>query len=422
MLSLLFLLNMTLGWTSSRSKTTEINAAPNDLFIVLSLFATNLESPVGITNAGPGDDRLFVIERAGRIKIILPDGTVLPTPYLNITDKVESSSGEQGLLGLTFHPDYANNGYFYINYTHTSQPGMTLTRISRFQVSGDTDVANPDSEDVLLTVDQPEINHNAGGINFGPDGFLYVPLGDGGGGGDQDDIAQDPATLLGKIVRIDVDSGDGGRSKDCQGVGTGHYTVPGTNPFVDESGYCDEIWALGLRNPWQSSFDSLTGDLYIGDVGQGDWEEVDFQPVASAGGENYGWRCYEGNHPFNLSNCDPREDYKFPIFEYQNLPGPNTPASVVGGYVYRGSQSPALYGHYFLTDAYSGIFWDLAPSDADWFATEHTYLNIRNLVAFGEDSNGEIYIANIANGNIYHLSGYDKNGFDERAFLPFVSK
>lgn len=367
-----------------------------ELSLDLVPFTTGLNSPVSMANAG--DDRLFVVEQAGRIRIVEADGTLLLVPFLDIVDRVDSSPSEGGLLGLAFHPEYADNGYFYVNYTYLS--GVTrYTRISRFTVTGDPDVADPDSENVLLTVVQPAPNHNAGDIHFGPDGYLYIPLGDGGGAGDTANNAQTPTNILGSVSRIDVDMGPG-EVADCVGLGSGDYTVPNDNPFADgPGGNCDEIWAIGLRNPWRSSFDRDTGDFFMGDVGQGDWEEVDFQPAASTGGENYGWRCYEGNHEYNPAGCGPMEDYTFPIFEYVSSGN----CSVIGGYVYRGSQYPIMTGRYFLTDYCSGNFWDLEPAGADtWLATEHSNLQQSGFTTFGEALDGELYVAK-NNGTIYHL-------------------
>jgi glucose/arabinose dehydrogenase len=271
-----------------------------------------------------------------------------------------------------------------------------LTRISRFAVTADPNVADPNGETILLTVIQPASNHNAGDMHFGPDDLLYIPLGDGG----TSPTAQNPATLLGKVVRIDVDGG-AGTPPDCVGAGGGGYTVPATNPLVDGVGVggCDEIWALGLRNPWRSSVDRATGDVWIADVGQNDWEEVNRQPAGSAGGDNYGWRCYEGNHDYDLSGCGPVGDYTFPLFEYSHASG----CTVIGGYVYRGAQYPAMAGRYLLADYCSGNFWDLAPDGNNWVATPHTNLAMFGFVSFGEDADGELYVANITNGTIYHL-------------------
>jgi glucose/arabinose dehydrogenase len=390
------------------------NASPRDpamavasqaLELELVPFASGLSQPLSIAHAG--DARLFVVEKAGRIRIVRPDGTVDPTPYLDITDRVDDSGGEMGLLGLAFHPNYAGNGYLYVNYTTTAD-GPRRTRISRFTVDADdSDVADPTSETTLLTVDQPATNHNAGDIRFGPDGFLYVPLGDGG----DSSTAQDMGTVLGKILRFDVDMGPGGAA-DCYGNGSGDYTVPIGNPFIDGAGNdCDETWAAGLRNPWRSSFDRDTGDLYLGDVGQNEWEEIDRQPAGSGGGQNYGWPCYEGNHGYSPTGCGPMSSYTFPIFEYSHGAGH---CSVTGGYVYRGSAYPPLVGRYLLADYCSGYMWDLAPTGSGWQATRHTGEASSGLVAFGEDVNGELYVANINQGVIYRLQQWPAT------YLPVV--
>ena len=382
---------------------------------------TGLNDPVVITHAG--DDRLFVVEQAGVIKILQSNGTAVITPFLDITSRVDSSSSEEGLLGLTFHPDYASNGFFYLNYINTTS-GVRRTRISRFEVSNNPNVTNPNSEEILLTITQPAPNHNAGDIHFGPDGYLYIPLGDGGGSGDPNDNAQDLGILLGKVVRIDVDAVFGSPS-DCKGTGTGNYTIPITNPLTDVIGACDEIWAAGLRNPWRSSFDRLTGGFYIGDVGQNAWEEIDFQPANSIGGENYGWDCNEGNHIYSGPPDSPSPDcgsvtsFTNPIFEYKHFASPCT--SVTGGYIYRGSQYPAMYGRYLLTDYCQGVFWDLAPDGGGWQVTTHTNLSAFGFSTFGEDANGELYVANISNDTIYRLTANSLN-LDEILFLPIILK
>ncbi len=373
-----------------------VGGGPLDL--TLSPVADGFEGPIGVV--GHEDGRLFVIEQQGVVKIVQPNGTVSPTPFLDIRNRVDSSGNEEGLLGVAFHPNYAGNGYFYVNYINTTE-SVRRSRISRFSVSADPDVADPSSEIVLLTVEQPNSNHNAGHILFGADGYLYVPLGDGGGAGDTGDNAQNFGRLLGKISRIDVDSSTPG-SADCAGLGTGRYSIPGSNPLIDGSGgTCDEIWAIGLRNPWRSSFDRQTNDLFLGDVGQGQWEEINLQPATSSGGENYGWRCYEGNHAFNLTDCAAPSAYTFPIFEYNHS---NNGCSVTAGYVYRGNRYPAMFGHYLLTDYCSGIFWDLVPDGAGaWGSTRHANLQAFGYVAFGESARGELYLANANNNTIYHL-------------------
>jgi glucose/arabinose dehydrogenase len=229
-------------------------------------------------------------------------------------------------------------------------------------------------------------------------------MGDGGGGGDTSDNAQNPMLLLGKVIRIDVDS-SAGTAPDCTGLGSGGYTVPLANPSVDGAGgSCDEIWATGFRNPWRSSFDRSTGDLYLGDVGQGDWEEVDLQEAGGPGGENYGWRCYEGDHAFNTTGCGPAGDYTFPIVEYSSGAG-SSDCTVIGGYVYRGALYPAMAGRYLLTDYCSGNFRDLVPDGAGgWTATAHSELPMTfGYVSFGEDAAGELYVVNINNGNLYQV-------------------
>jgi glucose/arabinose dehydrogenase len=360
--------------------------------------------PIGIYHASPADGRLFIIEQAGRIRIVQPNGTLLPAAFLDLTDRVDSSDNEEGLLGLVFHPDYPATGVVYVNYTHTDGAGVRRTRISRFSVTADPNVADPASEVILLTVTQPFNNHNAGDLHFGPDGLLYLPLGDGGSGGDPNNNAQTATTLLGKIVRIDVDAGPGS-PPDCVGDGAGGYTIPATNPpnpMIDgPGGACDEIWATGLRNPWRSSFDRLTGDLYLADVGQNSWEEINRQPANGPGGSNYGWRCYEGTHDYNAAGCGPIGNYTAPIFEYSHAGGH---CSVTGGYVYRGAAHPAMAGRYIFTDYCTGNFWDLAPDGGGgWAATQHTNLAAFGFSSFGEDAAGELYVVNLDNGTLYRL-------------------
>ena len=447
---LLLLIILSLSWvvtvvvgqqTAQSSATIDLAGRPSEtagatsegFSLQLQAFATGLDRPVGLASAG--DYRLFVIEQDGRIMIIERDGGLVATPFLDISDRVDSSGPEEGLLGLAFHPEYNANGLFYVNYTNTLE-GVCRTRISSFQVTQNQYIADPDSESILLTVDQPEHNHNAGKISFGPDGYLYIPLGDGGGGGDSANNAQNPHLLLGKISRIDVNSGPGA-SSDCVGRGSGQYSVPASNPFIDGPGdSCDEIWAIGLRNPWQSSFDALTGDFFIGDVGQSKFEEVNFQPAGSIGGENYGWRCYEGSEEFNTAGCGEIDTFTFPIFEYSR-PTPYNDCSVTGGYVYRGRQFPALYGRYVLTDYCSGRFWDLLHlPDGSWQSAEHNgpgLLRFGN-AAFGERCDGELFVANVVEGELYHLTAVatlssraqrravvDNFTPDSWAYLPLIS-
>ncbi len=346
-------------------------------------FSDGFNRPLDIAHCG--DDRLFIVEQfTGRIWILDSGGNRLPEPFLDLPPV--STQNEQGLLGLAFHPDYQNNGFFFVNYTRTNGD----TRVSRFQVSADDpNLADPNSETVLFEVDQPYANHNGGCLKFGPDGYLYIGLGDGGSGGDPQGNGQKPGTMLGKMLRIDVDNGS-------------PYGVPDENPFIGSSGYLPEIWALGLRNPWRYSFDRLTGDLWIGDVGQNNWEEIDFQPANSTGGENYGWRCYEGNHSFNTTGCGPMSDYIFPVAEYANA---GADCSVTGGFVYRGLNYPNLYGHYLYTDYCSGKIWSLTPDGSGgWNEQLLKDLNNFQFVSFGENKNGELFLAALGSGIIYRVT------------------
>lgn len=350
--------------------------------IQLQPFATGFQRPVDIAHAN--DDRLFIAEQhTGRIWIVDRLGNKLPQPFLDLPPV--GTQNEQGLLGLAFHTKYAENGYFYVNYTLPNGD----TRISRFQRSDtDPNLADPNSEVVLIEVAQPFANHNGGCMKFGPDGYLYIGLGDGGSGGDPQNNGQKRNTLLGKILRIDVD-------------GDTPYAIPADNPFFGNLTYAQEIWALGLRNPWRFSFDRLTGDLWIADVGQNAWEEIDFQPASSTGGENYGWRCYEGNHPFNTSGCGPASDYVGPVFEYANAAGD---CSVTGGFVYRGLNFPQLFGHYLFADFCSGKIWSLTPDpNGGWTNQLLADLDNFQYSSFGENRNGELFLAALGSGIIYRV-------------------
>ena len=345
--------------------------------------------------ANAGDERLFIVEQPGRIHVY--DGSeVLPTPFLNIVDRVDDGGFEMGLLGLAFHPDYADNGYFFVNYTTSAEDGRQ-TRISRFSVDAENpNLADAGSEEVVLAFDQPYINHNGGALHFGPDGYLYIAVGDGGSSNDPDEVSQDSGSILGKLLRIDVD-GNGGDPPDCDLSGNGNYQIPAGNPLADgPGGACDEIWALGLRNPWRFSFDAETDDMWIADVGQGAWEEVDFQAAGSGGGQNYGWDCYEGDHA-NANDPSPactgdRANYVFPIHEYGH---DNGRCSITGGYVYRGSRHPALQGHYFFADFCSGELWSLsgAPLSPTLTAFTTAGATLSRPSTFGQDVNGELYVA-----------------------------
>ncbi len=358
-----------------------LSAQPN---IGLVTFAGGFTKPVDIAHCG--DDRLFIVEQRGIIWILDQAGNKLPTPYLNIDPQVGSNGNEQGLLGLAFHPSYAENGLFFVCFTNNSGD----TRVVRYQVkAGNPNEADPASALVLLEVDQPYSNHNGGCLQFGPDGYLYVGLGDGGSGGDPQHNGQKRTTLLGKMLRLDVDNGT-------------PYAIPPDNPFVGDASTLDEIWALGLRNPWRFRFDRQTGDLWIGDVGQDAWEEINFQPAGAAGGRNYGWRCLEGTHNYNTGGCTDIADMVLPVAEYAN--NFSNGCSVTGGTVYRGCRYPALYGHYLYTDYCSGIIWSLFPDGNGSFQqTQLANLADFQFVAFGEDNRGELLLAGLGSGLIYRL-------------------
>jgi glucose/arabinose dehydrogenase len=330
---------------------------------------------VHLTHAGDGSGRLFVVERSGRIRIIR-NGAVLPTAFLDLTPVVGAAGSEQGLLSVAFPPGFAGKRYFYVDYTDLA--GNTV--VARYRLGADPDLADPGSGETLLAVPQPFANHNGGQLAFGPDGLLYVGLGDGGGAGDPFGNAQNLGTLLGKILRLDVEAG------------IAPYAIPPGNPFGNE------IWALGLRNPWRFSFDRSTGDLYLGDVGQAAVEEVDFQPAASPGGQNYGWDIMEGSNCFGTTVCD-RTGLTLPVFEYGHAGGD---CSVTGGFVYRGQAFPGLQGIYLLGDFCSGRIHGVRRAGAGWEGTLllDTPLSIST---FGEDEAGNLFVADFGTGDIYQV-------------------
>jgi glucose/arabinose dehydrogenase len=351
----------------------------------LELFADGFTHPVAIRASGDGSGRLFVVEQAGRIVVI--DGeTVLVDPFLDISAAVESSGNEQGLLGLVFHPDYGSNGFFFVDYTYDAGAGGVRTRIARFSVSDDDpNLADSSSGATILDFAQPASNHNGGELEFGPDGYLYIATGDGGGARDPDDRAQNLGSLLGKILRINVD-------------GASPYEIPSDNPFATTVGARTEIWAYGLRNPWRFSFDRRTGDVFIGDVGQGDREEIDLQPRSSPGGENYGWSCMEGNLVQDFNPCD-GGPLTLPILVYDHGLG----CAVTGGYRYRG-RITGLYGSYLFGDFCSGRIWIASQSGGAWESVEWADTSHR-ISSFGEDEDGELYVLDHGAGEIYRFSG-----------------
>ncbi len=354
--------------------------------LALQAVATGLDHPFGIVNAGDGSGRLFVNEQAGTVSVVAPDGTVAATPFLDIRSRVLAGS-ERGLLGLAFHPGFPASGRIYVDYTR--QPdGATV--ISEFTATADR--AEAASERILLVIAQPFANHNGGQLAFGADGYLYVGMGDGGSGGDPNGNAQNPAVLLGKILRIDVDGAPSAPRP---------YAIPPTNPFApggsDPGGGAPEIWAYGLRNPWRFSFDPANGDLYIGDVGQSSWEEVDRQPGDSSGGENYGWNVMEGRHCYGGS-CDQRP-YVMPVAEY----GHDAGCAVTGGYVYRGTAQPALDGVYVFGDYCSGTVFTLQV-DEGTVTPKPVLSSGKQISAFGVGEDGEIYLADVGGGGIYRVT------------------
>lgn len=355
------------------------------------------QQPVDIQNAADGSNRLFVVEQSGKISVFENNSSVRTKKiFLDITDRV-SSGGEMGLLGLAFHPNYKSNGYFYVNYTTNSPSRRTI--ISRFKVSGDPDLAGKNSELILMQIAQPYSNHNGGQTTFGPDGFLYISLGDGGSGGDPQNNAQNLQSHLGKILRIDVDKPDGVKN----------YSVPLDNPFKgNSSGNKEEIFAYGLRNVWRFSFDSNTKNLWAADVGQNAWEEIHL----IKNGGNYGWRCYEGTHVYNSSNCN-GTNYISPIFEYaHNSEGG---FSITGGFVYRGSKVPELYGKYVYADFVSSHIWALEFKDGK-AVNSKLFTNAHPVSTFGVDESNELYFANYNSGKIYRFkSSGTKTG---KASLP----
>lgn len=333
-----------------------------------SLVASGLTRPVDIKPAFDGSGRLFIIEKYGVIRVF-ENGQLLEQPFLNIDDRVNDNGNEMGLLGLAFHPDYEQNGYFYVNYTGAGGD----TRISRFQASGNT--ADPNSEQILLIIKQPYENHNGGSVAFGPDGYLYLGLGDGGLAGDPHKNGQNTSSLLGKILRIDVNNGT-------------PYAIPADNPFGNE------VWAYGLRNPWRMSFDRLTGDLWIGDVGQGQWEEIDYLPAGSPAGANFGWSVMEGMHGYD---SEPQPDMLLPVTEYSHSEGG---CSITGGYVYRGAM-PEWNGVYLFGDYCTGYVWGMILSNGGWQAQRLFETGVQ-ITSFGQDEAGEIYLTSDG-GEVYRL-------------------
>lgn len=363
----------------------DVNAQSlNPLQVELELFVSGYNKPVGMYHAG--DERLFIVEQdQADIEIIDLQGNSIGT-FLDLTGLVQTG-GERGLLGLAFHPNYADNGYFYVNYYSSTQ----RTVVARYSVNPDNpNQALSNSAVILLNIQQPFTNHNGGHIEFGPDGYLYVGMGDGGSAGDPQNLAQNNSSFHGKMLRLDVDGGD-------------PYAIPADNPFVGSPAILPEIWATGLRNPWKFCFDSQTGDLWMGDVGQNAWEEINFQAASSTGGENYGWRCYEANNTYNTNGCQGASAYTFPAVAVQHT-NQNDYCSITGGRVYRGTEYPAMQGHYLFTDYCAGDIRAVTTTDGIDFNTHQALPNQGfGFVAFAEDINNEMYIVNTVTGQIFRV-------------------
>ncbi len=371
--------------------------------LVFTPVTGGLSLPVFVTNAGDGSNRLFIVQQGGQVRIF-KNGSLLPTPFLNIAGSVPNFTGvngEQGLLCLVFDPNYSANGIFYITYT-TTNPDPTFiytTTLARYHVStGNPDVADASSGVVLLSIPKKYTNHNGGMIAFGPDGYLYMSMGDGGSGGDPDNNAQNLHTLLGKLLRLDVESTPPPGKM---------YVIPPTNPFFGSSdpNVKQEIWAYGLRNPWRFSFDRLTGDLYIGDVGQNIEEEVDFQAASSAGGQNYGWHILEANLCYDPSvGCVAPTGYVPPVATYDHGTNDSFGCALTGGYVYRGSNSPSLQGVYFYGDYCSGKVLGLVKNANNTWSSSVIVSTSYSISSFGQDEQGELYLADYGSGTVYEIS------------------
>ncbi len=386
--------------------------------LTLNPVGSGLVHPVCITGVHDGSGRLLLCERGGSVRVVA-DGALLPAPALTLTDVV-TDDFEQGLLGIAVDPGFPDNGHVYLHWSAPNPPGTTgsshFTMVARFTISsGEPNTLDPTSRHVVITFPQPFVKHNGGQIAFGPDGYLYIAIGDGGGGtgGDPFGRGQDLDTLLGKILRIDIGSDAFPDDPDR------NYSIPSDNPFletpVDDPATRAEIWAIGLRNPWRFSFDRCTGDLFVADVGQARWEEVNLEPAGSPGGLNYGWDCAEGAHPYTgppdgpSPGCsDNPADFTLPILEYSHVGLPSYACAVIGGYRYRGHDHPELAGRYLLADYCAGYVWTAWQGPTGWLAEllgEAPF----NITTFGEDERGELYVADYNGGVLYRL-GADSGG------------
>jgi len=359
---------------------TSVTAFPDPAQFDWVQVADGLTRPTAMADPNDGSGILLVLEQPGTIRLI-QDGVLSAELFMDLTGRVGSGGNEQGLLGIALDPDYAQNGLFYLNYTDKN--GDTV--VARYHRMPDSIHGDPNSEEVVLKIAQPYANHNGGDLKFGPDGYLYIGMGDGGSGGDPQGNAQNPDTLLGKMLRIAPGDSNG-------------YSIPPDNPYASVGGR-QEIWALGLRNPWRFSFDRLTGDLFIADVGQNKYEEVNFLPAGSPPGANFGWNYREGKHDYEGSVPDGINLIE-PIFDYEHGQG----CSVTGGYVYRGQTLPEFYGVYLLTDYCTGYIWGLLPDVNDQWQSSLLFEFSGNVSSFGQDAAGELYLMDQAGGGLYRLS------------------
>ena len=379
---------------------TEVFSQPAAVELVDVAFG--FDRAIGLTHAGDGSGRLFVIQQTGEIKIWDGNDT-LATPFLDIS-AITDANGEQGLLGLAFHPNYTNNGLFYINYISNTSGD---THIAQYQVSADNpNLADSNSATPILSFSQPASNHNGGDMHFGPDNYLYISTGDGGFDFTE---SQNIDSLLGNILRIDVDQ------DDFPGDSEANYGIPTDNPFVGSTPGADEIWHYGLRNPWRFSFDRLNGDLFIGDVGEGGWEEINHVAAGGQGGENFGWPCFEGDDVFSTNGCGSAEDYSFPITALAHGSAPNNNCSIVAGFRYRGQSYSRLRGWYFYTDWCTGLLWAAEPDNQNsWSAYHVASLSPFGFTGFGESETGELYVTGswrvmqvIDPGDVIFINGFE---------------
>ncbi len=375
--------------TSTPIPAPDTQPAPDWPEIVLVETLSGLRNPVDFAHARDGSGRVYVVEQIGLVQEFT-DGSQGDTPFMDIRDRV-NCCGERGLLGIAFPTDFSSSRTLYVNYT-TTDPGSLHTRVSRFQLRPDLHQVDPDSEEIIMQFHQPWRNHNGGQIAFGPHGYLWIGTGDGGSAADPQDNGQKGQTLLGKLLRIDISA-----------AASAPYSIPDDNPFVGNDAFLDEIWAYGLRNPWRFSFDRETGDLYIADVGQNAWEEVNFQPADSRGGENYGWRIMEGLHCFNPSSGCSTAGLTMPVAEYDRVAG----LSITGGYVYRGQDHPSLQGIYFFADYVTGNIWGLRRVNGLW-ESELLLDSSYSISSFGEDEAGNLYLVDYS-GAIYQIQAAELN-------------